>query len=87
MIAGIALKSPAKLGVVSIEPLGREIEMFDITTGTGDFIADGVVSTRVYIAAAPTCNLRTVRSSPAESAAGAAAIAGAVATKRSFRFD
>jgi DNA repair photolyase len=43
-IAGIALKSPAKLGVVSIEPLGREIEMFDITTGTGDFIADGVVS-------------------------------------------
>lgn len=44
MIAGIALKSPAKLGVVSIEPLGREIEMFDITTGTGDFIADGVVS-------------------------------------------
>jgi DNA repair photolyase len=43
-IAGIAIKSPAKLGVVSIEPLGREIEMFDITTGTGDFIADGVVS-------------------------------------------
>ncbi len=43
-ISGIALKSPAKLGVVAIEPLGREIEMFDITTGTGDFIADGVVS-------------------------------------------
>jgi DNA repair photolyase len=43
-IAGSALKSPAKLGVVAIEPLGREIEMFDITTGTGDFIADGVVS-------------------------------------------
>lgn len=43
-IAGIALKSQAKLGVASIEPLGREIEMFDITTGTGDFIADGVVS-------------------------------------------
>jgi DNA repair photolyase len=30
--------------VVAVEPLGREIEMFDITTGTGDFIADGVVS-------------------------------------------
>jgi DNA repair photolyase len=43
-LAGIAIKSPAKLGVVSIEPLGKEIEMFDITTGTGDFIADGVVS-------------------------------------------
>jgi len=43
-IAGIALKSPAKLSVVSIEPLGRRIQMFDITTGTGDFIANGVVS-------------------------------------------
>ena len=43
-IAGIALKSQAKLGVVSIEPLGRSVEMFDITTGTGDFIANGVVS-------------------------------------------
>ena len=43
-IEGIALKSQAKLGVVSIEPLGHEIEMFDITTGTGDFIANGVVS-------------------------------------------
>ena len=43
-IAGIAIKSPAKLGVVSIEPLGKEIEMFDISTGTEDFIADGVVS-------------------------------------------
>ena len=43
-IAGIALKSPAKLGVVAIEPLGMEIPMYDITTGTGDFIANGVVS-------------------------------------------
>ncbi len=43
-IAGVALKSPAKLGVVSIEPLGKETEMFDISTGTEDFIADGVVS-------------------------------------------
>jgi DNA repair photolyase len=43
-IEGIAIKSPARLGVVSIEPLGREIEMFDISTGTEDFIADGVVS-------------------------------------------
>ena len=43
-IDGIAIKSQAPLGVVAIEPLGREVEMFDITTGTGDFIADGIVS-------------------------------------------
>jgi DNA repair photolyase len=43
-IEGIAIKSDAKLRVVDVEPLGREMEMFDITTGTGDFIADGVVS-------------------------------------------
>jgi DNA repair photolyase len=36
--------SQAKLGVVAIEPLGRRIRMYDITTGTGDFIANGVVS-------------------------------------------
>jgi DNA repair photolyase len=29
---------------VAIEPLGREIEMYDITTGSGDFIANGAVS-------------------------------------------
>ncbi|HEY3211389.1 MAG TPA: intein-containing Rv2578c family radical SAM protein [Actinomycetota bacterium] len=43
-IDGIALNSDAPLRVVSIEPLGMELRMFDITTGTGDFIADGVVS-------------------------------------------
>ena len=43
-IEGIAIKGDAPLGVESIEPLGLEIPMFDITTGTGDFIADGVVS-------------------------------------------
>ena len=43
-IEGIAIKSDAKLGIVEIEPLGRKMEMFDITTGTGDFIANGVVS-------------------------------------------
>lgn len=36
--------SQAKLGVVAIEPLGRRIRMYDITTDTGDFIANGVVS-------------------------------------------
>jgi DNA repair photolyase len=43
-IDGIAIKSQAKLRVVSIEPLGKRMRMFDISTGTGDFIADGVVS-------------------------------------------
>ena len=43
-IEGMALKSDARLGVASIEPMGLDLEMFDITTGTGDFIANGVVS-------------------------------------------
>jgi DNA repair photolyase len=42
-----ALKSSARLRVVSIEPIGRE-PLFDITTGTGDFIANGVVSHNCY---------------------------------------
>ena len=43
-IEGMAIKSDAGLKVVSIEPLGLELPMYDITTGTGDFIANGVVS-------------------------------------------
>ena len=43
-IEGRAIKSQAPLDVVAIEPLGTRMTMFDITTGTGDFIADGVVS-------------------------------------------
>jgi DNA repair photolyase len=43
-IEGLALKSNAKLGIASIEPLGVDLPMYDITTGTGDFIANGVVS-------------------------------------------
>jgi DNA repair photolyase len=43
-IDGLALKSDAPLRVVDVEPLGIEIPMYDITTGTGDFIANGVVS-------------------------------------------
>jgi DNA repair photolyase len=43
-IDGVAIKSDAKLKVVSIEPLGLDLPMFDVTTGTGDFIANGVVS-------------------------------------------
>ena len=40
----VAIKSDANLRVASIEPLGLELPMYDITTGTGDFIANGVVS-------------------------------------------
>jgi DNA repair photolyase len=43
-IDGVAIDSDARLMVTSIEPLGLELPMYDITTGTGDFIADGVVS-------------------------------------------
>jgi DNA repair photolyase len=43
-IEGTALKCNAPLRVVSIEPLGLEMPLYDITTGTGDFIANGVVS-------------------------------------------
>jgi DNA repair photolyase len=43
-VEGIAVKSDADLRVVSVEPLGKRLRMFDITTGTGDFIANGVVS-------------------------------------------
>jgi DNA repair photolyase len=47
-IEGAALKSGARLGVRSIEPLGDRVPLYDITTGTGDFIADGVVSHNCY---------------------------------------
>ncbi|GAB3093677.1 intein-containing Rv2578c family radical SAM protein [Isoptericola nanjingensis] len=43
-VLGGAVKTAADLRVVSIEDLGFEQEMIDITTGTGDFIANGVVS-------------------------------------------
>jgi DNA repair photolyase len=43
-IEGQAIKNNAPLRVVSIEPLGFDLPLFDITTGTGDFIANGVVS-------------------------------------------
>ncbi|NED96014.1 radical SAM protein [Phytoactinopolyspora alkaliphila] len=41
---GTAVTGGSGLRVISVEALGREIPMHDITTGTGDFIANGVVS-------------------------------------------
>jgi DNA repair photolyase len=46
-IAGQAVKSDAKLGVARIEPL-KTMRLYDITTGTEDFIANGVVSHNCY---------------------------------------
>ena len=43
-IDGLAIKSDTALGVVSIEATGENIPMYDISTGTADFIANGVVS-------------------------------------------
>ena len=43
-IDGQALKCPTRLRVAAVEPLGIEMPMYDITTGTGDFISNGVVS-------------------------------------------
>ncbi len=43
-IEGIHLKNDARLRVVSIKPLTNKTRLFDITTGSGDFIANGVVS-------------------------------------------
>jgi DNA repair photolyase len=47
-ITGQALESQARLGVVSIQPLEGALRLYDITTGTEDFIANGVVSHNCY---------------------------------------
>jgi DNA repair photolyase len=46
-IEGQSLKSQADLRVVSIEPIGK-MRLYDITTGTGDFAANGVISHNCY---------------------------------------
>jgi DNA repair photolyase len=43
-IAGVTITSDAPLRVVSVVDLGIEVPMYDITTESGDYIADGVVS-------------------------------------------
>lgn len=45
---GLALKSGADLRIASIEPWEASQVLYDITTGTGDFIANGVVSHNCY---------------------------------------
>ncbi len=43
-VVGTAVQGHAGLRVVEVRDLGLEMAMVDITTGTGDFVADGVVS-------------------------------------------
>jgi DNA repair photolyase len=63
---GNAIRSSANLHVISIEKLPGERVLFDITTGTGDFIADGVVShncfarpTHSYLGLSPGLDFET----------------------------
>ena len=46
-LEGQSLRSQADLRVRTIEPIGR-MRLYDITTGTGDFIANGIVSHNCY---------------------------------------
>jgi DNA repair photolyase len=43
-IAGVTITSHAAPSVISIQPLGVKLSLFDITTGTGDFISNGTIS-------------------------------------------
>jgi DNA repair photolyase len=43
-LEGLAITTGVDLRVVEIEPLPGVMRLYDITTGTGDFIANGVVS-------------------------------------------
>ncbi|WP_431075741.1 intein-containing Rv2578c family radical SAM protein [Microbacterium phyllosphaerae] len=43
-IEGTAVKSVSDLRVIEITPIPGEHDLLDITTGTGDFIANGVIS-------------------------------------------
>jgi len=47
-LEGQAIKSSANLNVTEVEPLNEQMRLYDITTGTGDFIANGVVSHNCY---------------------------------------
>jgi DNA repair photolyase len=47
-IEGYAIKNDARLRVAAVDPIPLVMPLFDITTGTGDFIANGVVSHNCY---------------------------------------
>ena len=65
-LEGQALKGDSKLRVVSVEPFGKAMRLFDITTTTEDFIANGVVShncfarpTHAYLGLSPGLDFET----------------------------
>ncbi|MDQ0574546.1 intein-containing Rv2578c family radical SAM protein [Agromyces albus] len=43
-LVGAMVKTTADLSIAAIDDLGQDVDMLDITTTTGDFIANGVVS-------------------------------------------
>ena len=43
-IAGTGIRSKAPLRVVAIEPLGRDLELIDIGTGSGSVVANGLIT-------------------------------------------
>src|SRR6185436_19811656 len=43
-LAGAPVGGAPELEVVAVRALGHELPMYDITTGTGDFVAEGVIS-------------------------------------------
>ncbi len=47
-IEGVAVRSAAHLAVAEVAPLGRALRFVDITTGTGDYVSDGVISHNCY---------------------------------------
>ena len=47
-VAGTAVDGGPDLGVVEVRDLGLRMPMYDITTGTGDFVANGVISHNCY---------------------------------------
>jgi DNA repair photolyase len=43
-VEGDLVEPTRRAGVMSVEPLGMELPLYDMTTGTGDFVSDGVIS-------------------------------------------
>ena len=42
--SGVGVRSDGRLAVTDIEALGLTLPLYDISSGTGDFVADGVIS-------------------------------------------
>jgi DNA repair photolyase len=43
-LEGVYVTNSPDLDIVDVEPIEKKLNLFDITTGTGDFVANGVVS-------------------------------------------